>query len=139
MRGLGGGAAIIAALMLVAGQADAKCVPSKYTDGWLLEQEQLGGDTMDLHVGHSASELLAHLAKEPAAPSVSSFPDPRTAGQVINAALRPDEHARSEEHTSELQSLMRISYAVFCLKKKNKHKTHQSILDIKCTKHTIPM
>src|SRR3546814_9714446 len=28
--------------------------------------------------------------------------------------------ARSEEHTSELQSLMRISYAVFCLKKKNK-------------------
>src|SRR3546814_3730271 len=29
---------------------------------------------------------------------------------------------RSEEHTSELQSLMRISYAVFCLKKKNKTK-----------------
>src|SRR3546814_9778266 len=29
--------------------------------------------------------------------------------------------ARSEEHTSELQSLMRISYAVFCLKKKNNH------------------
>src|SRR3546814_4442904 len=29
---------------------------------------------------------------------------------------------RSEEHTSELQSLMRISYAVFCLKKKNNHK-----------------
>src|SRR3546814_3603966 len=29
---------------------------------------------------------------------------------------------RSEEHTSELQSLMRISYAVFCLKKKNRHK-----------------
>src|SRR3546814_9641576 len=28
---------------------------------------------------------------------------------------------RSEEHTSELQSLMRISYAVFCLKKKNDH------------------
>src|SRR3546814_15897880 len=28
---------------------------------------------------------------------------------------------RSEEHTSELQSLMRISYAVFCLKKKNNH------------------
>src|SRR3546814_3647092 len=30
---------------------------------------------------------------------------------------------RSEEHTSELQSLMRISYAVFCLKKKKHHKT----------------
>src|SRR3546814_3878233 len=31
--------------------------------------------------------------------------------------------ARSEEHTSELQSLMRISYAVFCLKKKNTYST----------------
>src|SRR3546814_5797541 len=33
---------------------------------------------------------------------------------------------RSEEHTSELQSLMRISYAVFCLKKKNKTNNHRS-------------
>src|SRR3546814_5786204 len=32
--------------------------------------------------------------------------------------------ARSEEHTSELQSLMRISYAVFCLKKKTTKQTH---------------
>src|SRR3546814_6074270 len=32
--------------------------------------------------------------------------------------------ARSEEHTSELQSLMRISYAVFCLKKKTKRREH---------------
>src|SRR3546814_2349954 len=34
---------------------------------------------------------------------------------------------RSEEHTSELQSLMRISYAVFCLKKKNNTHTHHRI------------
>src|SRR3546814_7655376 len=34
---------------------------------------------------------------------------------------RPVNIHRSEEHTSELQSLMRISYAVFCLKKKKKH------------------
>src|SRR3546814_2609464 len=43
-------------------------------------------------------------------------------GAVAN--LRPDLFrgiVRSEEHTSELQSLMRISYAVFCLKKKTKH------------------
>src|SRR3546814_6743621 len=39
---------------------------------------------------------------------------------------------RSEEHTSELQSLMRISYAVFCLKKKTK--THHD----KCYKHKNP-
>src|SRR3546814_1621559 len=39
------------------------------------------------------------------------------------ASLQPsDVDQRSEEHTSELQSLMRISYAVFCLKKKKKHK-----------------
>src|SRR3546814_9283112 len=36
-------------------------------------------------------------------------------GRVINIGA----DSRSEEHTSELQSLMRISYAVFCLKKKN--------------------
>src|SRR3546814_3733001 len=34
--------------------------------------------------------------------------------------------ARSEEHTSELQSLMRISYAVFCLKKKKKKNRHNN-------------
>src|SRR3546814_3663940 len=36
----------------------------------------------------------------------------------------PQQGLRSEEHTSELQSLMRISYAVFCLKKKNTHTNH---------------
>src|SRR3546814_3420727 len=36
---------------------------------------------------------------------------------------RCDTSSRSEEHTSELQSLMRISYAVFCLKKKKKKET----------------
>src|SRR3546814_2373185 len=35
-----------------------------------------------------------------------------------HALMRQDQPLRSEEHTSELQSLMRISYAVFCLKKK---------------------
>src|SRR3546814_1302071 len=40
---------------------------------------------------------------------------------IVDLANRRD--FRSEEHTSELQSLMRISYAVFCLKKKNQ-KTH---------------
>src|SRR3546814_2319959 len=39
---------------------------------------------------------------------------------VANARTQLQELIRSEEHTSELQSLMRISYAVFCLKKKNK-------------------
>src|SRR3546814_2333903 len=43
---------------------------------------------------------------------------------------------RSEEHTSELQSLMRISYAVFCLKKKTQHKhTHVYTITIRSTVH----
>src|SRR3546814_5465034 len=39
---------------------------------------------------------------------------------VHEECLADGTRVRSEEHTSELQSLMRISYAVFCLKKKNK-------------------
>src|SRR3546814_1802515 len=39
---------------------------------------------------------------------------------MADLSLYPSFSFRSEEHTSELQSLMRISYAVFCLKKKNK-------------------
>src|SRR3546814_2407683 len=40
--------------------------------------------------------------------------------KVWNTSFAADSRSRSEEHTSELQSLMRISYAVFCLKKKTK-------------------
>src|SRR3546814_5898778 len=40
------------------------------------------------------------------------------------SCTRVQGHIRSEEHTSELQSLMRISYAVFCLKKKTKPHYH---------------
>src|SRR3546814_3686152 len=43
----------------------------------------------------------------------------RRSGAVVRAGMGT---GRSEEHTSELQSLMRISYAVFCLKKKKKQK-----------------
>src|SRR3546814_3480915 len=39
----------------------------------------------------------------------------------LDRLIKPDHVVRSEEHTSELQSLMRISYAVFCLKKKKKY------------------
>src|SRR3546814_1807894 len=59
---------------------------------------------------------------------------PQTVGASVTSCILPlftcsantsriscSEKRRSEEHTSELQSLMRISYAVFCLKKKNIH------------------
>src|SRR3546814_2943243 len=73
-------------------------------------------------------------------PYTTLFRSPRERAAVHESALplgglvgdlHDDAYAalagRSEEHTSELQSLMRISYAVFCLKKKKqtKHKHHQ--------------
>src|SRR3546814_7245103 len=45
--------------------------------------------------------------------------------------------ARSEEHTSELQSLMRISYAVFCLKKQRNTQKHQTMRTKIHCKHNI--
>src|SRR3546814_2023565 len=51
--------------------------------------------------------------------------DPGTPGATITVV----NGVKSEEHTSELQSLMRISYAVFCLKKKNKY-VHISIVQM---------
>src|SRR3546814_3425385 len=61
----------------------------------------------------------------PAAPSTSptsgSWRTASAAGSAATCSTPPSSRpgARSEEHTSELQSLMRISYAVFCLKKNN--------------------
>src|SRR3546814_3155896 len=59
--------------------------------------------------------------------------DPAAGGDVRQLGTSVPDGWRSEEHTSELQSLMRISYAVFCLKKKKKvqHKlmhTHRQSL-----------
>src|SRR3546814_5176152 len=56
-----------------------------------------------------------HMLSAPAAPAPSAMHS-----TAVN---------RSEEHTSELQSLMRISYAVFCLKKKNNKITTKNVLD----------
>src|SRR3546814_9052569 len=56
----------------------------------------------------------------------------------VRAASWPSVHvSRSEEHTSELQSLMRISYAVFCLKKKKNHLVTNNTLYHRRINHTI--
>src|SRR3546814_4915185 len=49
------------------------------------------------------------------------------ASSIAELATKIGLDPRSEEHTSELQSLMRISYAVFCLKKKKTSETHSLI------------
>src|SRR3546814_4205966 len=48
---------------------------------------------------------------------------PRSCGLTASTRTSGPASSRSEEHTSELQSLMRISYAVFCLKKNNSRNT----------------
>src|SRR3546814_1431848 len=74
----------------------------------------------------------------------SVWPEPVYVNPPCCPKLSCDE--RSEEHTSELQSLMRISYAVFCLKKKNKNinnKTstyiHTKLSMTLYTQHKIPI
>src|SRR3546814_6600636 len=78
--------------------------------------------------------LFRSSSPERTLPSASSNPVrerlPRPYGPDPCRAFRRDPRqpgSRSEEHTSELQSLMRISYAVFCLKKKNNKKQKQLI------------
>src|SRR3546814_2715525 len=77
-------------------------------------------------VPHLAEEAWAALGREgliadqswPDVDPALLVEDEVTIAVQVNGKLR-DTIIRSEEHTSELQSLMRISYAVFCLKKKN--------------------
>src|SRR3546814_4164486 len=74
----------------------------------------------------------AGLARAAGGHAVEAFGDPRQVrgGDAVAAvAHRKDRAARSEEHTSELQSLMRISYAVFCLKKKQQPHSQQKHLN----------
>src|SRR3546814_10016018 len=75
------------------------------------------------HINHIKGLLT--ILKEENVPDVfiHAFTDGRDTDPQSGAGFIQElrEH-RSEEHTSELQSLMRISYAVFCLKKKKKHK-----------------
>src|SRR3546814_7832693 len=70
---------------------------------------RVGGDR-DQERGERARQAGEHSAGEDEADRALRAPGKR--GEQRH-------RARSEEHTSELQSLMRISYAVFCLKKKN--------------------
>src|SRR3546814_7603346 len=80
-------------------------------------------DRVYVNFGQSSSDLLA-IRGDMGSGKVSVPQLERVEVQLIleDGSAYP----RSEEHTSELQSLMRISYAVFCLKKK-KNKIHRKI------------
>src|SRR3546814_3351839 len=69
--------------------------------------------------------------------SMLDFLDTRARHHEVDVAEQAaPRRGRSEEHTSELQSLMRISYAVFCLKKKNKNTHHDTRLQYVYTTHS---
>src|SRR3546814_2440719 len=70
-----------------------------------------------------ASRMMS-LLPHPPAPGAPLPPDFASSAAWPVLHIDFDTQARSEEHTSELQSLMRISYAVFCLKKKKYQTTH---------------
>src|SRR3546814_8419682 len=92
-----------------------------------------GGEAVVLVVGrsHDAQRGGVQLVQLPAGVVGQEQHPPRTGPprqrQTPRRLTAPQ--LRSEEHTSELQSLMRLSYAVFCLKKKNTKNKH--------AKHTI--
>src|SRR3546814_9676657 len=67
----------------------------------------------------ASRRLLSNQARKPS--SCSSSPARGGASKCTVGRSSLPETTRSEEHTSELQSLMRNSYAVFCLKKQKKH------------------
>src|SRR3546814_4857051 len=92
-------------------------------------------------IGINTSPLAGKEGKQLTARLVKGRLDKELVGNVsiqVKPTERPDTwevqgrgELRSEEHTSELQSLMRISYAVFCLKKTNYNSMHNVNVDIK--------
>src|SRR3546814_5078987 len=66
----------------------------------------------------AASARICSAARSPITVTQALVLPPISVGMIDASATRSAAMPRSEEHTSELQSLMRSSYAVFCLKKK---------------------
>src|SRR3546814_10101119 len=88
----------------------------------------------DLNPGPAAAQTPAPAgelpSRQPAAPPTGNGTPIETEGGVADwkaNQLATPAPTRSEEPTSELQSLMRISYAVFCLNKKTKRKKHHHL------------
>src|SRR3546814_4383428 len=83
---------------------------------------------------HTTSAVSLPMPAEVSKPQ--SVPAWMRAGSPTASAARPSRSARSEEHTSELQSPMRISYAVFCLKQNTQCHTSPSSAP-ECHDHKI--
>src|SRR3546814_4442271 len=77
-------------------------------------------------VGPIAAAVVQRALDDETAPDLETVMRAETPVQGRKAVCDAAQIDRSEEHTSELQSLMRISYDVFCLKKKNDNKIANS-------------
>src|SRR3546814_5058530 len=95
---------------------DGACLGNPGPGGWAAllrygarERELAGGEAQTTN---NRMELMAAIM------ALETLTEP------CSVVLHTDSQYRSEEHTSELQSLMRISYAVFCLKKKKNDRQH---------------
>src|SRR3546814_7702936 len=84
----------------------------------LLGTDALCAEAIAERVGESAGAMVAPTVGVGMAQHHMAFPGTVTFRPSTLMLVIRDMVQRSEEHTSELQSLMRISYAVFCLKKK---------------------
>src|SRR3546814_3080168 len=84
---------------------------------WVQNSRRVMGSTPE--VGSSRNSTGGRCITAQASARRCLTPSGRDSGAADSQGCSPK--MRSEEHTSELQSLMRISYAVFCLKKKKKH------------------
>src|SRR3546814_6570173 len=93
----------------------------RFADGALLEEVAARGELDDRLVTKLADQIKAfhNDAEQYRAQSGRDHIAAVISGNRASMARFGEILPRSEEHTSELQSLMRISYAVFCLKKKN--------------------
>src|SRR3546814_2998804 len=88
----------------------------------LLDLSSRGGHIRMLEVGTGTGGVAHYFATHPeldCSVDAVDVVDGRRITEGYSFHLVHGTQLRSEEHTSELQSLMRISYAVFCLKKKN--------------------
>src|SRR3546814_7321002 len=74
----------------------------------------------------AARLAVSRLQPSQRIPTQANYGSPSSSCSSMLAMPLFSDHKRSEEHTSELQSLMRISYAVFCLKKKKGHTTNKT-------------
>src|SRR3546814_4641308 len=82
------------------------------------------GSFVSAVTGQTFDGLPLVVSPTPAGRNSQSYAGRRVcAGNTNCTPICPIQAKRSEEHTSELQSLMRISYAVFCLQKKTKYKS----------------